>query len=99
MTIPTELFTWEMLATLTGATTAVFVLVQLTKQLLPSYIPVRLYAWVLAWCVLTLASFVLGSFSWPVAGLNLLNAGIIALGAMGEYEVAKTAGFAGPRSD
>jgi hypothetical protein len=99
MSIPTELFTWEMLATLFGAATAVFILVQLTKQFIPAYIPVRLYAWVLAWCILSLAALVLGSLTWQVLALNLLNGAIIALTAMGEYALASTAGLAKPRSD
>lgn len=99
MTIPTELFTWEMLATLAGATAAVFIFVQLTKGFVPIWIPVRIYAWALAWGILTLAAFVLGSFSWPIALLNLFNGAIVALTAMGGYEVALAAGIVGPRTD
>lgn len=99
MSIPTELFTWEMLGTLAGAVAAVFLLVQLTKQVVPLWIPVRIYAWLLAWGILTLAAFVLGSFSWPIVLLNLFNGAVVALTAMGGYEVLSSAGFAKPRTD
>jgi hypothetical protein len=99
MSIPTELFTWEMLATLAGAATAVFIVVQLTKQFVPAFIPVRLYAWVLAWGILTVAALVLDTLTWQVAALNALNGAIIALTSMGEYAVANTNGYAGPRTE
>ena len=99
MSIPTELFTWEGLASLLGAAAAVFLVVQLTKDYLPLWAPVRVYAWLWAWAILTLAAFVLGEFSWPVAVLNLFNGAIVALTAMGGYEVLSSAGLAKPRTD
>ena len=99
MTIPTELFTWEGLASLAGAAAAVFLIVQLSKDYIPAFIPVRLYAWLWAWIVLTLASYVLGAFTWPVAVLNLFNGAIVALTAMGGYEVLNSAGLAKSRTN
>lgn len=99
MNLPTELFTWEGLGSMAGAATAVFLLVQLTKQFLPAWFPVRIYAWFWGWGILTLAAFVLGSFTWPVAALNVLNGAIVALTAMGEYAVANDVGLARPKVD
>lgn len=95
MNIPASFFSWEVLATLAGASSAVFLVVNLTKDLIPSGIPVRLYAWVLAWVILCTAAVATGNFSGPVIIINLLNGGIVALAAMGEYEVAKAYGLLG----
>ncbi|MDP2871911.1 MAG: hypothetical protein Q8P31_05165 [Bacillota bacterium] len=93
MSIPASFFSWEVLATLAGASSAVFLVVSLTKDLIPPVIPVRIYAWILAWAILSTAALASGNLTAPVLVINLLNGGIVALAAMGEYEVAKAYGL------
>lgn len=93
MSIPASFFTWEVLATLAGASSAVFLVVSLTRDFIPAWLPVRFYAWILAWVILCMAAFATGNLSAPVLLINWLNGGIVALAAMGEYEIAKTYGL------
>jgi hypothetical protein len=94
MSIPTQFFSWEMLATLGGAAAGVFLIVQMTKDLLPRWLPVRVYAWVLGWGLLSAAAWATGQLTAVTLGINVLNGGIVAFAAMGEYAIAKDQGVA-----
>jgi hypothetical protein len=87
MNVPTEFFTWAMLGTLAGAASAVMVVVQMTKGYLSEKMSVRLYCWALSYVVLTAAALFSGELSFSAAGLNVFNSAIVALTAMGMYEV------------
>jgi len=97
MTLPSEFFSWEMIATLGGASAAVFLIVQMTKELLPHALPVRIYAWGLGWALLTAAAWATGQLTVSTLGINVINGGIVALTAMGEYALAKDRGLTGLR--
>ena len=99
MSFPTQFFSWEMLATLGGAATGVFLIVQMTKDLLPQRLPVRIYAWFLGWAVLSAAAWATGKLTPMALGINVLNGGIVAFAAMGQYELAKDQGLAKSRCD
>lgn len=87
--LPTEPFTWEQLATIAGATVAVLLIVQLLKLPLDKVwkIPTRIVAYFIALVVMLAATYFTVGLTWSNAGLAALNAVIVALAAMGAYEM------------
>ena len=88
--LPTEPFTWEQLATIAGATLATLLIVQLLKLPLDKVwkIPTRIIAYVIALIVMLLATHFTIGLTWSNVGLAAINAIIVALAAMGAYEVS-----------
>jgi hypothetical protein len=90
--LPTEPFTWEELATIAGATLATLLIVQLLKLPLDKVwkIPTRIIAYVIALIVMILATHFTVGLTWSNVGLAAINAVIVALAAMGAYEMTFT---------
>lgn len=87
--IPTEPVTWEQLATIGGAAMATLLIVQLLKLPLDKVwkIPTRIIVFVIAFIVLLLATYFTQGLTWNTALLTVINAVIVALTAMGAYEL------------
>lgn len=87
--LPTEPFTWEYLATIAGATVATLLIVQLLKLPLDKVwkIPTRIVVYVIALIILLLATLFTGGLTVQSGVLTAVNAVIVALAAMGAYEV------------
>ena len=87
--IPTQPVTWEQLATIGGAAMATMLIVQLLKLPLDKVwkIPTRIIVFIIAAIVLTLATYFTQGLTWNNALLTLINAVIVALTAMGGYEL------------
>lgn len=91
----TEFLTWEYIATNVGAAFVVTLIVQFIKGFALPVKPniMRLVAYGVSVVVLNLGAFFTGVWSVDTIGLSLLNAILLTLSAMAEYELAKTAGF------
>ena len=87
--LPTNPFSWEQLATIAGAAVATMLIVQLLKLPLDKVwkIPTRIIVFVIAFAVLILATYFTDGLSWNTALLTVINAVIVALTAMGGYEL------------
>lgn len=87
--IPTNPVTWEQLATIGGAAMATMLIVQLLKLPLDKVwkIPTRIIVFFIAFVVLILATYFTQGLSWNTALLTIINAVIVALTAMGGYEL------------
>lgn len=87
--LPTDPFSWEQLATIAGATLATLLIVQLLKLPLDRIwkIPTRIVVYVIALIVLMLATYFTSGLTADSALLTAINAVIIALSAMGAYEI------------
>ena len=87
--IPTQPVTWEQLATIGGAALATMLIVQLLKLPLDKVwkIPTRIIVFVIAFAVLILATYFTQGLEWNTALLTVINAVIVALTAMGGYEL------------
>ena len=87
--IPTNPVSWEQLATIGGAAMATMLIVQLLKLPLDKVwkIPTRIIVFVIAFVVLILATYFTQGLSWNTALLTVINAVIVALTAMGGYEI------------
>ncbi len=87
--LPTDPFSWEQLATIAGATLATLLIVQLLKLPLDRVwkIPTRIVVYVIALIVLMLATYFTSGLTADSALLTAINAVIIALSAMGAYEI------------
>ena len=87
--LPTEPFTWEQLATIAGAPLATLLVVQLLKLPIDKVwkIPTRLVAYVIALIIMILATHFTVGLSPQNAILAAVNAIIVALAAMGSYEL------------
>ena len=87
--LPSEPFSWEYLATITGATVGTLMIVQLLKLPLDRVwkIPTRIVAYVIALILLLLATGFTMGLDWNTGLLTAINAVIVALAAMGAYEV------------
>ena len=87
--LPVDPFTWEQLATIAGATLATLLIVQLLKLPLDKVwkIPTRIVAYFIALIVMLAATYFTQGLTWSNAGLAVLNAVIVALSAMGAYEL------------
>lgn len=88
-TLPVEPFSWEQLATIAGATTATLLIVQLLKLPLDKIwkIPTRIIVYVIALVIMIVATHFTIGLTWSNAGLSAINAVIVALAAMGAYEM------------
>lgn len=85
-----ENFTWELLATMAGATAATTLVVQFLKLPFDKVwkIPTRIVVYVIAAAIMLgvmIATAV--QFTFANVALTLLNAVVVALAAMGTYEV------------
>lgn len=87
--LPTDPFSWEQLATIAGATLATLLIVQLLKLPIDKVwkIPTRLVAYVIALIIMILATHFTAGLTWGNAILAAVNAVIVALAAMGSYEL------------
>ena len=87
--LPTEPFTWAQLATIAGATAAVLLIVQLLKLPLDKIwkIPTRAVVYVISLVILLLATIFTEGITLQTGLLTALNAVIVALAAMGAYEM------------
>ena len=86
---PTDPFTWVQLATIAGATTAVLLIVQLLKLPLDRVwkIPTRIVVYVISLIILLLATFFTDGITLQTGLLTAVNAVLVALAAMGAYEM------------
>lgn len=87
--LPTDPFSWEQLATIAGATLATLLVVQLLKLPIDKIwkIPTRIVAYVIALVVMFLATHFTVGITWSNGILAAVNAVIVALAAMGSYEI------------
>ena len=87
--LPTDPFNWEQLATIAGATLATLLVVQLLKLPLDKVwkIPTRIVVYVIALGIMLLAMHFTEGLTWNTAILAAVNAVIVALAAMGSYEL------------
>lgn len=85
-----EQFTWELLATMAGATAATTLIVQFLKLPFDKVwkIPTRIVVYVIA-AIIMFAVLIATAvpFSFNNVALTLINAVVVALAAMGTYEV------------
>lgn len=87
--IPTQPFSWQQLATISGAALATMLIVQLLKLPIDKVwkIPTRIIVFLIAAIVMLLATFFTQGLTWNTALLTILNAVVAALTAMGGYEL------------
>ena len=87
--IPTNPVSWAQLATIGGASMATLLIVQLLKLPLDKVwkIPTRIIVFVIAFIVLGLATYFTTGLDANTALLTVINAVIVALTAMGGYEL------------
>ena len=87
--IPTQPVTWAQLATIGGAAMATMLIVQLLKLPIDKVwkIPTRIVVFVIAAVILTLATYFTQGLTADTAILTIINAVIVALTAMGGYEL------------
>lgn len=87
--LPTEPFTWAQLATIAGATAAVLLIVQLLKLPLDKVwkIPTRIVVYIISLILLLLANLFTDGITLQSGILTAVNAVIVALAAMGAYEM------------
>ena len=87
--LPTDPFSWEQLATIAGATMATLLIVELLKLPFDKVwkIPTRIIVYVIALIVLILATYFTQGLTPNTALLTAINAIIVALSAMGAYEL------------
>lgn len=87
--LPTEPFSWEQLATIAGATMATVLIVQLLKLPLDRVwkIPTRIVVYFIALIILLCATLFTTGLTVQSGILTAVNAVIVALAAMGAYEI------------
>lgn len=87
--LPTEPFSWEQLATIAGATLATVLIVQLLKLPLDKVwkIPTRIVVYFIALVILLCATLFTTGLTVQNGILTAVNAVIVALAAMGAYEI------------
>ena len=87
--LPTEPFTWAQLATIAGATAAVLLIVQLLKLPLDRVwkVPTRIVVYLISLVLLLLANLFTDGITVQTGLLTAVNAVIVALAAMGAYEM------------
>ena len=87
--LPTDPFTWEQLATIAGATLATLLVVQLLKLPLDRVwkIPTRIVVYAIALAIMILATYFTAGITGQNVALAAINAVIVALAAMGSYEL------------
>ena len=88
-TLPTDPFSWEYLASITGATMGTLMIVQLLKLPLDRVwkIPTRILVYAIALILLLLATGFTMGLDWNTGLLTAINAVIVSLAAMGAYEI------------
>lgn len=86
--LPETFFDWASLGTYAGATVAVMLFVEFTKEL-PGIraIPTRLWAYIMAVVVLILSTVFTGQVDAATVFLCLFNAVIVAMAAVGGYDI------------
>ena len=87
--IPDSFFTWEALSTYAGATIAVMIIVQFTKEL-PVIVKIQTRAWayIIAVLLLVLSAVFSGQPITPaMILLCIVNAVIVAMAAVGGYDI------------
>lgn len=87
--LPTEPFTWKQLATIAGAAAMTLLIVQLLKLPIDKVwkIPTRIVVYVIALIIMILAQIFTDGLTVNTALLTVFNAVIVALSAMGAYEL------------
>ena len=87
--IPTNPVSWAQLATIGGAAMATMLIVQLLKLPLDKVwkIPTRIIVFLISFIVLILATYFTQGLTADTALLTVINAVIVALTAMGGYEL------------
>jgi hypothetical protein len=79
-----EYFTWELLASYTGAILAVALITQFIKNLgFIKKIPTRVTSYVVALIIMILALIFTGNFTWGGAVLTIINAVVVSLASNG----------------
>lgn len=82
-----DFFTWNMLATYSGAILAVTIITQFVKGIgFIDRIPTRFVSWVVAVVVLILAQLFTQALTWSSAALTLINAVVVSLASNGTYD-------------
>lgn len=86
---PIDPFDWSQLATIAGATLATLLIVQLLKLPLDKVwkIPTRIVVYVIALIIMVAATHFTVGLTWERVALAAVNAVIVALAAMGSYEL------------
>lgn len=85
-----EFFDWAMLGTFAGATAAVAILTELTKNI--PYIkklPTQIWSYILSLVVMFFAQVFTGGFDVSKIVLVIINAAMVALASNGGYEALK----------
>lgn len=84
-----EPFTWKYLATIAGATAATLLIVQFLKLPVDKVwkFPTRILAYMIALVLMIGATYFIGELTWESAALAAVNAFVVALAAMGSYEI------------
>lgn len=87
--LPTQPVTWAQLATIGGASMATMLIVQLLKLPIDKVwkIPTRIIVFLIAFIVLGLATYFTTGLDSSTILLTIINAVIVALTAMGGYEL------------
>ena len=87
--LPTDPFTWQQLATIAGATLATLLIVQLLKLPIDKVwkLPTRIVVYFISLIILLLAQAFTTGLTLNTGLLTAVNAVIVALAAMGAYEV------------
>lgn len=87
--LPTEPFTWQYIATIAGATAATLLIVQLLKLPLDKIwkIPTRIWVYIIALALMLAAAGFTTGLDIQTGMLTMVNAVIVALAAMGAYEM------------
>jgi hypothetical protein len=87
--LPTEPLTWQYIATIAGATVATLLIVQLLKLPLDKVwkIPTRIWVYIIALVLMLLATQFTVGLDLQTGLLTAVNAVIVALAAMGAYEM------------
>ena len=87
--LPVDPFDWTQLVTIAGATLATLLIVQLLKLPIDKVwkIPTRIIVYVIALAIMTIATHFTVGLTWDNFGLAAVNAVIVALAAMGTYEL------------
>lgn len=87
--LPAEPFTWQYIATIAGATAATLLIVQLLKLPLDKLwkIPTRIWVYIIALILMLAATQFTTGLDLQTGLLTAVNAVIVALAAMGAYEM------------
>lgn len=83
-----DFFTWELLASYSGAILAVTIITQFVKGIgFIDRIPTRFVSYVIAVVILILAQAFTGVLTVAAAALTLINAVVVSLAANGTYDL------------